>query len=261
MAQAAYAAQAPSQTSSSPFTHAPLANRSSATNSPAVPSPPTSQASKTTTSSYGSYSYGYPGYPSYPGYPPHPHATPSASTLTSSTNAAKPPETEKHPAESDTPSVVDSGDAWEAAQHILKAINFGSLQPQAAESTSASAQPPPAPITASGLDILSSIGASVSTESAPSRAGLTDEERASLQAQLALLAAQLSEIAELDDDEGNATDEEDLQASSSVIESHSVQAGMPFQLPLPPELSEENEDDDDDMEMVEVPTLPIEIRS
>lgn len=118
--------------------------------------------------------------------------------------------------EKDSLNADEAGDAWEAAQHILNAINFGSLNDepstpasrssaagtsQAAATASTSAPPPP---------IMASLGIDISAneDDGLGRATLTDEERASLQAQLALLAAQLSEIAAGEDDEDEDEDQD-----------------------------------------------------
>lgn len=108
----------------------------------------------------------------------------------------------------------ETGDAWEAAQHILQAINFGSLQTQLASTPSAASGSSVAPPVMAGLNMdASSSAANASTsgvalgEDGLGSATLTDEERASLQAQLALLAAQLSEIANGEDED----DEDDVE--------------------------------------------------
>ena len=98
-------------------------------------------------------------------------------------------------------------DAWEAAQHILSAINFGSLQCQSSwkaqsNATSGSSQRSSAP----EPPIMASLSADATEEDGLGRATLTDEERASLQAQLALLAAQLSEIASEDTEDDEMSD-------------------------------------------------------
>lgn len=103
----------------------------------------------------------------------------------------------------------EAGDAWEAAQHILKAINFDSLQNELSANLASA--------------VASGSGTAATTEGEAEdglgTATLTDEERASLQAQLALLAAQLSEIAEME-----ALDEEEDRARTQP----------PTQPPTPP---------------------------
>lgn len=181
----------------------------------------------------------------------------------------KPGESNKSIKEND-PS-TEGGDAWEAAQHILKAINFGSLQSQTTSEAPSSHAPPPPPTTAlSGIDLLSSLGIVLPSDDEPARSALTEEERASLQAQLALLAAQLSEIADLEDDEGNATDEEDPRDHTVGVQSSTEVTieTRPPAIPAPPvpvndpmQDDEDEDEDEDDMEMVEVPTLPVETRT
>jgi hypothetical protein len=98
----------------------------------------------------------------------------------------------------------EASDAWEAAQHILQAINFGSLQTTPQLSTLNTTSNSVAPPVMASLDFNVDLNASTAGTSTAGltlgedglgRATLTDEERASLQAQLALLAAQLSELA------------------------------------------------------------------
>lgn len=118
----------------------------------------------------------------------------------------------------------ETGDAWEAAQHILQAINFGSLQTQLASTSSTASGSSVAPPAMAGLDLKmdsSSSAPNASTsgvalgEDGLGSATLTDEERASLQAQLALLAAQLSEIAN-GEDEDDEDDVEDIAPAPPV---------------------------------------------
>ena len=101
-----------------------------------------------------------------------------------------------------TDEVGEGSDAWEAAQAILKAINFGSLL----QATTAKAAAPPVPQTsppANSVHVgpasdqaMSSETATHANTSATPIQSLSERDRASLQAQLALLAAQLAEIAE-----------------------------------------------------------------
>jgi hypothetical protein len=98
--------------------------------------------------------------------------------------------------------VGEGSDAWEAAQAILKAINFGSLLQVTAT------KPAGPPLSQPSL-AANSVPAGSATDRALASATtndvgvtpsagqvLSDWDRASLQAQLALLAAQLAEIAE-----------------------------------------------------------------
>jgi len=168
--------------------------------------------------------------------------------------------------------VGEGSDAWEAAQSILKAINFGSLlqfpntdatASAATASSSASkatdtAPPfmsslPPPPVAAS-VDVNFSSSSSGPERAlvpggatAPAQSTLSNEDRAALQAQLALLAAQLAEIA---DD----TLEEDLQEVGMDVDGGRVIAGTVEERVGGMDVGgEEDDDDDDDMEMVHVP--------
>ncbi len=216
LAQTTYAMHHPTQSPSSPFTHAPLPHRAS----PAPAAPAQHQP-------YG-YPYAYPtAYPGYPGYAPYashpstaagtpginaPSVTAAKTTVAAKTVATAGALSEK--AKEKTNSGVsaaagandEAGDAWAAAQHILQAINFAgsSSQPESSSSAAASNVVQP-PIMASldinyNLNLDRAVGTDVTGDDGLGRATLTDEERAALQAQLALLAAQLSEIADLEDD-------------------------------------------------------------
>jgi hypothetical protein len=96
--------------------------------------------------------------------------------------------------------VGEGSDAWEAAQAILKAINFGSLLQATAAKPAAlpHRQPSPAANSVHAGPVSDGAAASENVTSAPTGPAqpLSDRDRASLQAQLALLAAQLAEIAE-----------------------------------------------------------------
>lgn len=211
LAQTTYAMHHPPPPPSSPFTHTPLAR------TPHTPLPPPPQHQP-----YPGYPYPYPSYGAYPGYPPYtPHpaartSTPSASvppypktadrtvpTASTSTSLNKGKALEGAATSAGSSDVA--GDAWEAAQHILKAINFRSLETASASAASTS--------TAMDVDATGDDGLG--------RATLTDEERASLQAQLALLAAQLSEIAEME------VEAEDAAAAASVVSAISATTSLP----------------------------------
>lgn len=157
----------------------------------------------------------------------------------------------------------EGSDAWEAAQNILKAINFGSLiqmtqqDGKGAEEggkgvlQTESAHPPP--VIASARMDFASMG-QPKTPTGSGNAGttvsavLSAEDRASLQAQLALLAAQMAALAEGSEDTftqglhapttGDTTITKDDVASDGDAEGY------------------DEEDEDNDMEMVEVPTAP-----
>lgn len=190
---------------SSPFTHAPLQHNNNHNQ------PPKGQPS----SHYPGYQYQYP-YGHYTGYSqPQPAAEKSAAPAA----ASAPTLAADHTAPTKAGEEKDDGDAWEAAQHILQAINFSNLA-----SGSPSADRPGSP---SGADLSPSVAddlhaalaaltnaaaaaAAAEAQVEAPRTSLTDDERASLQAQLALLAAQLTAIAEGEDEE----DEEELQAQA-----------------------------------------------
>ena len=178
---------------SSPFTHAPLQHNNNNNQPPKGQQP----------SHYPNYQYQYP-YGHYPGHPQQPQLTAEkpaahAALLPNPTTENNAPTEEK-----------DEGDAWEAAQHILQAINFSSL---ASGSASANRPGSPPALGASAADELGAALAALTNAAAAAAAAeagvraeaprttLTDDERASLQAQLALLAAQLTEIAEDEDDD------------------------------------------------------------
>ncbi|GBE85133.1 hypothetical protein SCP_0703190 [Sparassis crispa] len=272
LAQTTYALHHPPQPPSSPFTSAPLAHP------PQNPySQPNGSAAQGHIASYPGYPYGYPqtgyhGYPPPPGYPRYPPPPPpgeaAAQEKTASTAAT---------ASSTSKADEEKDDAWEAAQHILSAINFGPLGsagdgPEAGPSTSVNGPGSPpehsAPVTA-GMGFDTTAGPSTAVQ----RTTLTDDERASLQAQLALLAAQLAEIGDADEEDEEG--EEDMQ---SVLISMGKGKGVATDINYFPEVfqdvrgasvgaavavngsdagagaSEEDEEDSDaDMEMVEVP--------
>ena len=90
-----------------------------------------------------------------------------------------------NPDGSATSTVIDDtgegSDAWEAAQNILKALNFGNLLQQVEQQAQQAAA-----------------AENTRTETRPDIPPIKDE-RASLQSDLVLLAAQLAEIAERDE--------------------------------------------------------------
>lgn len=123
-------------------------------------------------------------------------------------------------------------DAWEAAQHILKAINFGA------------AAPVPPVVAAADVDL------AVARE-AP-RAVLSDAERAGLQAQLALLAAQLAEIAEEEEEREAPTVAMDID----LFAPGGNQQGADTAGDANGDGEEDEESDDDDMERVDLEFPP-----
>jgi len=228
----------------SPFTHTPLSQpgRGALTSNPSSTPHPSSQEK---TQQFPPYSYPYPPGAAYPRYtvsaaPPLASKSDSSAdkqpTVTGSdTNA------QVTPGESSVTNegVGEGSDAWEAAQAILKAINFGSpLQVTAAKPTASPLcqATPPVNLALAGPAPASDRTNDVSAAAAPVHV-LSDGDRASLQAQLALLAAQLAEIAEdtlasdlnvTDEDagaeEGNGTagEEDDME----VVDIPEQEAGM-----------------------------------
>jgi len=273
------------------------------------------------------YPYGYPpsNYPAYGalGYPPY---LPPTEKSTSQAQASKttPATATAAPASASTSASValpatkegekdgleDAHDAsaWEAAQHILEAINFGSFGLQAADSApgapptvdggaSAAMSHPPPLIASTGIDL----SATISESSVDVRTTLTDEERASLQAQLALLAAQLVEIADAEDDvdddwgkpapvlqsadvsgisgaaerapgimeKGKDVTRNDNQLDGNVTDERQLEQAVAMMVDGIVEVAaaslgagdDEESDEDEDMEMVEVPTYVEALRT
>lgn len=128
----------------------------------------------------------------------------------------------------DGPDKAESHDAnaWEAAQHILQAINFSALH------QIEDAEQPDAPFAEATSSLASGVGppTGAGAEAAP-RATLTEDERAALQAQLALLAAQLTEIANAsdDEDEDDEDEEELLQEGVALAPQQPVDADVQMQ--------------------------------
>ena len=145
--------------------------------------------------------------------------------------------------------IGEGSDAWVAAQNILKAINFGSLMDlnvgndevavsgvhEAGEQQLLHPPPPQA-----SSHETSSAGVEPTSPRAPP-VELSPQDRAALQAQLALLAAQMAELAEDDGEEGLA------QKLSSAM------AGVPLTRVVDEDYDES--DEDADMEMVHVPDV------
>lgn len=144
----------------SPFTRTPLENK---------------RVTPTPTPSTPQYPYAYSPYP-----PQHPSQPPTQSQ-------SQPP----HPndAGEDT---GEGSDAWEAAQNILKAINFGSLIHLG--SGSAHVNPVLRGTGTSGEEAQEEAPVAAVVPALATELGAHD--RAALQAQLALLAAQMAELAE-----------------------------------------------------------------
>ena len=225
----------PAPTPGPPFTHAPLVHHhqpAAASTQPQQPIP-----------------YGYP-YQPYPGYPSQP---PPQATL---------PESEKSqiaaPASGNQAQIdghVD--DPYEAAQNILKAINFGSLLQLPPEEDGKVADANQSSPTDAHLPL-----------SIPSTSGIQNTKysdanpRAELQAHLALLAAQLAELAQTDDENLVSaplvapTELPLAQLQPVVAIQNSSPAPVqptPFMASLaPPATEQEDDDDDDDDDMEEV---------
>jgi hypothetical protein len=205
-----------------PFTHAPLVHHGHSSSTP---------AQQSSSASY-SYPYGYSGYPTHP-------AAPATSTIPGAPVSTQP--TEPKPAvPTSTATDPDTAAAYEAAQNILSAINFGDLYQLAPEDRAegatkdAAAQQATAyaPTADNGVEkLLSHVQAMLANAKAegnnennpphqhplpPGGAGglgpgLTTivqpqvdtdpsaDPRAELQAQLALLAAQLADLAKTEE--------------------------------------------------------------
>ncbi|KAK7464656.1 hypothetical protein VKT23_005863 [Stygiomarasmius scandens] len=165
------------------------------------------------------------------------------------------------------------GDAYEAAQHILKAINFGALlkmdtDDDAVLSDQPSPSGPEAPSETAPVDgHHSSVGSKTVASKRPVAHAPGDDNdaehsiRAELQAQLALLAAQLSEMAQ----EMSVSQAVPWEAPSDVpsIEVHAESQELPQELSQPVQTDEDPErtpeiipltgvEDSDDEEMDEV---------
>jgi hypothetical protein len=218
----------------SPFTHAPLSQsaRGAQGHNASTPTPASAQE-KNLPYPYYPYPYQYPtgaAYPTYGPSPPPPVLKEASAEQQSATAASD----KAAPVESNAVDEVGEGsDAWEAAQAVLKAINFGSLLQvtTAKPATPLVRQPsPPAnSVPAGSASDQMTAGQTVTQASAPAVPvqPLSGRDRASLQAQLALLAAQLAEIAEdtlasdlivtgqdalADDGNGTVADDDDMEA-------------------------------------------------
>jgi len=219
----------------SPFTRTPLENKRA--------TPSASVAAGHAPYPGAAHPYTYPPPAQYPAYPPG-----FSQDATADGTAAN----------EDT---GEGSDAWEAAQTILKAINFGSLiqvdqdDAQGAGKTGSSnavsgivqdeAVHPPLIVSSTSVDVSSTgvTGAGIAAVSGE----LGPQERAALQAQLALLAAQMAELA-------NGGDDALAQGLSSVmVGSPTTRMGETATLA--------EEDNDDDMERVEVPAASNALRT
>lgn len=223
----------PGPPTTSPFTHTPLSQPAARGAQGHGASTPTPASVQEKALPYPHYPYHYPPGAPYPRYGPSepPPVSKEGPTEQQPATAAS---GETAPVESNTIDEVGEGsDAWEAAQAILKAINFGSLlqgtiakpaaPPVRQPSPSAnSAHGGPASDQATSSETVTHVNASANPIQP-----LSERDRASLQAQLALLAAQLAEIAE------------DTLASDLIVTDQDA-------------LSEEGNGTEDDMEAVDI---------
>ncbi|KAH9969549.1 hypothetical protein BC827DRAFT_1262776 [Russula dissimulans] len=223
----------------SPFTHAPLSQpaRGTLASNPSSAGRPSQEKAQ----QYPPYPYPYPPGVAYPRYtvsvapPPASKGESSADKQTMVTGSDA--DAQATPGESNATNegVGEGSDAWEAAQAILKAINFGSpLQVTAAKPTAAPLcqASPPVNLALAGPAPASDRTNDASAAAAPVHV-LSDGDRASLQAQLALLAAQLAEIAE------------DTLASDLNVTDEDADAGA--------EEGNGAAGEEDDMEVVDIP--------
>ncbi|KAG1820697.1 hypothetical protein EV424DRAFT_1401922 [Suillus variegatus] len=229
--------------SSSPFTHIPLVHDADAGTSSSQP-----HAS----------AQGQPGHPYGFGYP-----GPSTSAAN---HRPQPAPSETQTTESQ---IREGSDAWEAAQNILKAINFGQLfqipnEDGAPTHTDSAAVAQAPPVFAGSVEVSSTFdsqpNSTITSTSMPSRntetllrTELNSDERAALQAELALLAAQLAEFADVSEDELA----QDLNPPRSIEEGYVSVAATKSQdssdsTQPPADQMNSDDDDDDDMDMVEV---------
>ena len=166
---------------------------------------------------------GQPPYPAqpygYPGYAPYGSHQPQASTSKAPGANPEPAPSVKDPTEGATSSGDSAAAAYEAAQSILKAINFGDLlklppDEQHERTTTTTTRGAAAQSVGDGVEqLLSHVQAILAAENAeeegtsapssglslvplPTALPASAETRAELQAQLALLSAQLAELAQ-----------------------------------------------------------------
>ncbi|KAF9221644.1 hypothetical protein BS17DRAFT_844303 [Gyrodon lividus] len=249
----------PQAPSSSPFTHTPLVPHGVVglqTQPPPPGQPP----------GYGGYPFGYL------------YHNASRSSQTPAPVGGLAGTLQKQPVVSADHETGEGSDAWEAAQNILKAINFGQLFQISNDDDKASEPGPTSTIDGSFVSVngpekqASPISggpppgesAGSSLGAAEQQVGLDGEQRAALQAQLALLAAQLAELADVSEDELS----HNLNTSQKADTVRDP--GAPLSSGKGPGSGHDDDDDDgdydddgddddddDDMDMVEVPALAL----
>jgi hypothetical protein len=226
---------------------------------------------------YPAHPYGYPGYPPYGSHQPQQQASTS-----------KPPDATAEPASSvqNSPkgatSSGDSAAAYEAAQSILKAINFGALlklPPDEQEQNEQKQGTAPQSVGNGVEQLLSHVQAILAAENVeevtavvssaqssgsslvPSVPALqaSAESRAELQAQLALLSAQLAELAQTEPSEAMVSLPGSLPIMNSLVADHpgtttnatmASNAISPSALPVGTSVEGGVESDEDDMEEI-----------
>jgi hypothetical protein len=163
-------------------------------------------------------------------------------------SAQSPPTTEAQfsHVDADTNADATPADAYEAAQHILQAINFGELLKMSNEEDKSTNPETP------------SIAPPIPAAVLPSTTDAPGVHRAELQAMMALLAAQLAEVAHADEEDVGAAKGNELPAA--VVGEASPPPPLPPPPPPPPAAGdipnpgrqdeEEEEDSDGDMEEV-----------
>ncbi|KAG5647180.1 hypothetical protein DXG03_001139 [Asterophora parasitica] len=200
---------APAPAPASPFTHAPLVHHHQ--------QPAAQPGFQAPGFNYTFQQQGYPGFQRQTPAQQQAQPATAATGTSAAVSAAATTDDAGQPPAADGP----AHDAWEAAQNILKAINFDSLLQLPKEDDKATAEQdkapaagpstatPSAPVaSASDVDFLTA--ALSGGDAAHAGTGTTGTEvlndnvaagRAELQAQLALLAAQLAELSQEDEDD------------------------------------------------------------
>jgi len=155
-------------------------------------------------------------------------------------SAQSPPTTEAQfsHVDADTNADATPADAYEAAQHILQAINFGELLKMSNEAKSTNPETP-------------SIAPPIPAAVLPSTTDAPGAHRAELQAMMALLAAQLAEVAHADEEDVGAAKGNELPAVAVGEASPPPPPPAAGDIPNPGRQDEEEEEDSDgDMEEV-----------